>query len=131
MASDRRKLPPTLEQLMDSGRGYFGRVRVKVFSVVLGIALATVAVVLWTPLGWLPATGLAVAAAIVAVNRAGHRLTEPVCYQCGMELKGQPDGEHGILCPGCGALYQGRRMALGNRPDPRAGHVDEHDDRVG
>ena len=120
MASERRRLPPALEQLVDTGRGYFGRVRVKVFSLVLGIGLAAAALVVWTSLSWIPVTGIALAAAIVAVHRAGHRLVEPVCYNCGQELKGLPDGEYGILCPGCGALHQGRRMALGNKPDPRS-----------
>jgi DNA-directed RNA polymerase subunit RPC12/RpoP len=132
MASERRKLSPAIEHLVDTGRGYFGRVRVRVFSLVLGIGLAATALVLWTPLGWVPVVGVAVAAAVVAVHRAGHRLIEPVCYHCGKELKGLPDGEHGILCPGCGALHQGRRMALGNRPDPRSVQLhDEQDERVG
>jgi len=131
MASERRKLHPALEHLVDTGRGYFGRMRMKALSIAVGIALAATALVLWTPLGWVPVVGIAVWAAVVAVNRTGHRLTEPVCYHCGKELKGLPDGEHGILCPGCGALHQGRRMALGNRPDPRAaGRDDDHDGRT-
>jgi len=130
MAADRRKLHPTLEHLVDTGRGYFGHLRLKTFSLVAGIALAAAALLLWTSFTWIPVVGVAVAAAVVAVNRAGHRLTEPVCYHCGQELKGLPDGEHGILCPACGALHQGRRMALGNRPDPRSAVHDDTDDRL-
>jgi hypothetical protein len=131
MGSERRKLHPALEHLVDTGRGYFGRVRVKAFSLVLGIALAAAAVILWTPIGWVPVVGVAVAAAVVAVSSVAHRLTEPTCYQCGRNLSGLTGGEHGILCPGCGSLHQGRRMALGNRPDPRSAESDEIDDRVG
>jgi hypothetical protein len=131
MSSERRKLHPALAQLVDSGRGYFGQVRVKAFSLVAGIALAAAAVLLWTSLTWVPVVGVAVVAALVAVNRVGHRLTAPVCYNCGKDLSGTADGEHGIVCPGCGALHQGRRMALGNRPDPRISEpsaaADDHD----
>lgn len=138
MSSDRRKLHPAIEHLVDTGRGYFGRVRVKAFSLVAGIGLAAAAVLLWTSLAWVPVVGVAVVAAVVAVNRVGHRLTTPVCYNCGKDLAGMADGEHGIVCPGCGALHQGRRMALGNRPDPRAGlagqpgvNADETDSGIG
>ncbi|MFT3684782.1 MAG: hypothetical protein QM783_07590 [Phycisphaerales bacterium] len=131
MGQERRKLHPALEHLVDTGRGYFGRVRVKAFSWVLGIALAAAAVILWTGIGWVPVVGVAAVAAVVAVSRIGHRLTEPICYQCGRNLSGLSDGEHGIVCPGCGSLHQGRRMALGNRPDPRSADGEETDDRVG
>lgn len=129
MPSERRKLHPALEHLVDTGRGYFGRVRVKAFSVVAGIAIAAAAVIMWTPIGWVPVVGVATVAALMVVNRVGHRLTAPVCYNCGKDLRGLPDGEHGILCPGCGSLHQGRRMAIGNRPDPRVQPpVDDGDD---
>lgn len=125
MSSERRKLHPAIEQLVDTGRGYFGKVRFKVLSLIAGITLAAAAVILWTPIGWVPVVGVAVAAAVVAVNRVGHRLTAPTCYHCGRDLRGVADGEHGILCPGCGSLHQGRRMAMGNRVDPRAAAPDD------
>ena len=130
MASERRKLHPAIEHLMDTGRGYFGRIRVRALSVVLGIGLAAAGIILWTGIAWFPVVGVAVAAAVVAVGRVGYRLTEPVCYHCGRDLAGLAGGEHGIVCPGCGALHQGRRMVLGNRPDPRAAEDDEGDGRI-
>jgi hypothetical protein len=132
MPSERRKLHPAIEHLVDTGRGYFGRVRVKTFSLVAGIALAAAAVIMWTGAAWVPVVGVAVVAAVVAVNRVGHRLTQPICYNCGQNLSGIAAGEHGILCPACGALHQGRRMAVGGQPDPRAvAEVEEPEERVG
>lgn len=132
MSSERRKLHPAIEHLVDTGRGYFGRVRVKAFTLVAGIGLAAAALILWTGVAWVAVVPVAVAAAVMAVSRVGHRLTQPVCYNCGKSLSGIAAGEHGILCPGCGSLHQGRRMAVGNRPDPLGdGQGDEHDERVG
>jgi len=129
MPAERRKLPPAIEHLVDTGRGYFGKVRLRTFSLVAGIALAATAILLWTSLTPIPVVGVAVAAVVVTIHRGGHRLTQPVCYHCGQNLSGRPDTEHGILCPGCGALHQGRRMTLGNRPDPRLPYHEDPDDQ--
>lgn len=122
MPTKNRSIPTSVAELVESGRGaynWFGRLRLKAFSVVLGIALATAAVIMWTPVGWIPAVGVATVATVVTISRIAQKLTKPVCYSCAKDLSDQPDGEHGIVCPSCGALHQGRRMALGRTIDPR------------
>jgi predicted RNA-binding Zn-ribbon protein involved in translation (DUF1610 family) len=120
MAHPHRNLPPTLANLVDTGKGWLGHIRVRAMAWVLGIVLATAAVIMWTPVGWIPAVGVAAVAAVMTVSRLGHQLVKPVCYSCGHDLTGVADNEHGILCPTCGALHQGRRMSLGRTLDPRA-----------
>jgi predicted RNA-binding Zn-ribbon protein involved in translation (DUF1610 family) len=109
-----------IPQLIDSGKGYVGKLRIKAFAWTLGFGLAAAAVILWTPIGWVPAVGVAVAAAVVTMSKMASRLDRPVCYACGADLAQVADGPQGIACPSCGALHQGRRRMATGTFDPRA-----------
>lgn len=117
---DRKTIPAALANLVDLGRGYLGRVRWRTLSTVAGIALATAAIVVWTPIGWIPAVGVAVVAAAATLSRVTKSLASPVCYACGHNLAGVRDSEHGFVCPSCGSVSSPLRTAMGNEPDPRS-----------
>jgi predicted RNA-binding Zn-ribbon protein involved in translation (DUF1610 family) len=117
---DRKTIPAALANLVDLGRGYLGRVRWRTFSTVAGIALATAAVVMWTPISWIPAVGVAVVAAAATISRVTKSFAKPVCYACGHDLTSVRDNEHGFVCPSCGSVNTPLRTAMGNEPDPRS-----------
>lgn len=51
-----------------------------------------------------PIVGVAVATLAIAVNSVASRLKHDACAHCGNSIKGQPLGEHGVLCPHCGQI---------------------------
>jgi hypothetical protein len=85
-----------------------GKVRLRVLVFVVGVPLAAMAAILFTP-GWLtiPVVGVAVYTMAMGVKQATTRLGEAVCWTCGADLAGLPRSEHGVPCPGCGALNMG------------------------
>jgi hypothetical protein len=80
------------------------RFRLRVLGLLVAGALAVIAMVSipWVPL-W-PALGVAVAAVALVFNRAASRLDGPTCFACGADLRAQPLGEHGVICPHCGSI---------------------------
>jgi predicted RNA-binding Zn-ribbon protein involved in translation (DUF1610 family) len=100
-----------LPKFVDTGKGWLGRLRVRAFAWSLGIALATVAVIIFTTVSWVPVVGVAVAACVVTLNNIGQRLSKPTCYGCGKDLTGLVGGPSGIPCPNCGSLYQRNRLS--------------------
>lgn len=78
--------------------------RLKVLACVVGLALAGLGIVSLTAIPAWPIVGAVVAAAAVVINSAAHRLSGPTCLGCGGDLSRLPDGEHGVVCPGCGIL---------------------------
>ena len=45
-----------------------------------------------------------VAFVAMGINRIASRLDQSVCLACGADLTSQPTGEHGPICPTCGAV---------------------------
>ena len=82
------------------------RIRLRVFALVLGLLLATIATLSLTTLPAWPVVGVAVAAAAFAVNTmvAKLRLEQPVCLHCGQDLSQQTAGVYGVVCPTCGTI---------------------------
>lgn len=82
-----------------------GKVRLRVLVFVVGVPLAACAAIVFTP-GWaaLPVVGVAVYTIALGVNKATTRLQERVCWTCGADLRGLVRSDHGVPCPGCGAL---------------------------
>lgn len=111
---------PTIPDLVDTGRGYLGKLRLRAFGWTLGFGLAAAALIVWTPIGWIPAVSVAVAAAVMTMSRVAGNLDKPTCYACGTDLAGLDDGPQGIACPTCGSLHQGRRRMAVGEVDPRA-----------
>ncbi|MGD9690690.1 MAG: hypothetical protein AB7Q91_13500 [Phycisphaerales bacterium] len=93
---------------MEGGRAWISTIRWRAAAWVLGIALATVATVMFTGIAVLPAVGVAAAAAVMSINRVATRLAKPVCLGCGLDMTGQPMGPAGAACPSCGLIHQPR-----------------------
>lgn len=95
------------DSLKQRGLTWLGKVRLRVAVLVIGIPLAVFGAVSIGP-GWLmlPLVGVAVAAVTVTWKRWTAPLGDHVCWTCGHDLSGQPQGVHGVECPGCGALNQ-------------------------
>ncbi len=109
-----------IPQLIDTGKSYVGKLRIRAVAWTLGLGLAAAVLIVWTPIGWVPAVGVAVAAAVVTMSKMAARLDKPTCYACGHDLASVLDGPHGIACPSCGSLHQGRRRIATGSVDPRA-----------
>lgn len=82
-----------------------GKVRLRVLAFMVGVPLAALAAILLTP-GWLtlPVVGVAVYTMAMGVKQATTRLEHPLCWTCEADLSGLAISEHGVPCPGCGAL---------------------------
>ncbi|MCU0689244.1 MAG: hypothetical protein MUE97_05850 [Phycisphaerales bacterium] len=91
---------PSIPQVVETGRSYLGKLRLRA-------------------LGWAVGIGLA-AAAVISLSRVATNLDKPTCYACGTDLSGTPDGPQGIACPTCGSLHQGRRRLASDQFDERA-----------
>jgi len=109
-----RKAQEALALLVDTGQAWISRLRLRALVWILGIALATTAMVLLTSVSWVPVVGVAVAAAAMSINKVASRLSKPTCWSCGHDLSAQPVNNWGAACPTCGALNQ-------PRPDEAAG----------
>ncbi len=108
----------------DIGMTWRAKIRFRALVAVLAIPLAIFTAISFSP-GWLvalPIVGVVVAAATVAVQKSGTRLSMSKCWTCGEDLAREEPGEHGIVCPSCGSLYQlnPRLFALGETPDADA-----------
>lgn len=84
------------------------RIRLRVFAVMLGLALAALATVSLTTIPAWPVVGVAFAVAVAVINTAGQRFSvdQQVCLTCGVDVSKQPSGPHGVICPSCGGLSQ-------------------------
>jgi hypothetical protein len=89
-----------------STRNFMERIRLKAMAVVLAVIVAAVGVIAWSTIPAWPVIGVGVAVVAVALNAIGSRLERAVCYSCGQSLDGQPVGERGSICPGCGSINQ-------------------------
>ena len=91
-------------ELTKTPRAWITGVKYRALAWVLAIILATVATITFVGAPWAPVVGFAVAAAWVSVSKLTTRLLHPTCMACGRNLSGEPIGEHGIACPGCGSV---------------------------
>lgn len=85
-------------------RTWLHRIRLKVLAMLAAIGLAAGALVSLELLPLWPVVGIAIAAVAVVVDRVTTRLAVPTCLSCGVDLSGQPAGEHGVACHQCGAI---------------------------
>lgn len=85
---------------------FLHRTRLRALAVIVGVALTALALISLTAVPAWPVVGVAVAAAAVAIHNLSHRLSHPTCLTCGHNLAGHPTGEHGRICPSCGAIAQ-------------------------
>ncbi len=92
---------------------WMSRIRLRALTYLVAIALFALGVISLTTLPAWPVLGVAVACAVVAVNRLASRLDSPVCLGCGSPIHKRPVGEHGVACADCGAVNQ---PAAGDRP---------------
>lgn len=89
--------------------GLLHRIRRQVVWVVAGIAGLAVAAIVLTAAPTLPIIGAALATIAVAVQSLGRELKVDRCMNCGESLVSQPRGAHGVICPRCGSLDEGKR----------------------
>jgi hypothetical protein len=82
------------------------RTRVRVLWTLVGIGLTTLGVLSLTTLPAWPIVGVAVATLALAVNTISSRLRHPICLGCGFDLKHEPVGERGSICPTCGTVNE-------------------------
>jgi hypothetical protein len=63
----------------------------------------------------------------MSVGKLTTRLLHPTCLDCGRDLRGQPVGVAGIICPDCGSVNSPGLVQLAQMGDPQGR---EEDDRV-
>jgi len=74
--------------------------------VVVVIGLTAVGLISMTTIPAWPVVGVAVATAAILLNTVTRSLSTTTCLGCGGSLQGLPDGTHGRICPGCGAVNE-------------------------
>lgn len=101
------RLKKSLNNLRERSITWLGAVRLRVIVLVIGLPLAIMGVVSVGP-AWLalPLVGMTVAAITMTIGRVTSKLGDHVCWTCGHDLKDEPQGVHGVACPGCGSLNQ-------------------------
>ncbi len=80
------------------------KVRLRALALAVGIALCALGAISLTTIPVWPIVGVAVAFVAMGINHIAARLDQPVCLSCGADLTSQPTGEHGPICPSCGAV---------------------------
>jgi hypothetical protein len=80
------------------------RIRLRFLWVLVGVFATTIGVISLTTLPAWPIVGVAVATLAFAVNSVAARLKHDTCAHCGSSIKGQPLGEHGVICSHCGQI---------------------------
>ncbi len=89
------------------------KLRLKSFAVVIGVGLTALTLLSLTTIPAWPVVGVAVAAVALYINSAASRLSQDVCLGCGANIAEEPRGEHGVACPGCGAINDRPTLARG------------------
>lgn len=82
------------------------KLRLKALGFALGLALAAIGAISWLALPAVPVIVGAFATAAVVLNSMTSRVSGKACQGCGASLKGEAQGAHGIICPGCGLVNQ-------------------------
>lgn len=68
--------------------------------------LAAFALIGWFALPVIPVVGAAVITVAALVHSMTSKLAEPTCWACGSDLKDQPAGVYGAVCPKCGSVNE-------------------------
>lgn len=80
------------------------RARMRALASVLGVAIAAFGLIAWAALPVLPVVGVAVATVAVMINSLTARLNEPLCRDCGQDLRRESLSDYGVACPRCGLI---------------------------
>ncbi len=80
------------------------KLRLRVFALLVALALLVFGVVGMLSMPVLPAVGAALAIAVTMVNSMTSRLDAMTCAGCGNSIEKTPAGTHGITCKGCGTV---------------------------
>ena len=80
------------------------KLRMRVFTLVAGLALLVFGAVSVFAVPVLPAVGVALTIAVTMVNTMTARLADMTCAGCGQSIAQLPAGTHGIACNKCGAI---------------------------
>ncbi len=99
---------------------WMSRIRLRALAYLVAIGLFALGIISLTAVPVWPVLGVAVACAVMAVNRIAARLDTPVCLHCGAGLSERAAGEHGVICADCGAVNQpgvGEPQPTHERPD--------------
>ena len=80
------------------------KLRLRVFALLVALALLVFGVVSVFSVGVFPAVGAAIAIAVTMVNSMTSRLSTMTCAGCGQSIDQLPAGTHGIACKDCGAI---------------------------
>jgi len=80
------------------------RIRIRVLIVVVGGVLAGIGAVSYAAAPLLPVIGVAMATTAVVVRSMVSPLGQTACRGCGADLAGHRPGEHGVTCPACGRI---------------------------
>lgn len=94
-----------IHDLVDHGRAFMSRLRLRAALATLGILAATWAIIALLAVSWVPMVGVAVVAFAVSITKVTARLARPTCMSCGHDLSDTPLGAHGATCPACGSVY--------------------------
>lgn len=112
-----------LTQLVESGRAWLSRLRLRALLVAVFFAAAGWAIIALTTLAWLPVVGVALAATAVSVNKVAGSLGRQTCIHCGHSLADVPATANGLPCPSCGGLTM-----IYQRPAPGSAKARSDDD---
>ncbi len=80
------------------------KLRLRVFALLVALAILVFTVVGMLSMPVLPAVGAALAIAVTMVNSMTSRLDVMTCAGCGQSIEKMPAGTHGIACQGCGTI---------------------------
>ena len=100
-------------------------IKFRALAWLVAILLATIATIVFAGIPAWPAVGFAVAAACVSVGKLTNRLLHPTCLDCGRDLRGQPIGVAGIICPDCGSVNSPGLVQLAQMGDPQGNDEDD------
>jgi len=80
------------------------RLRLRVFALMVALAILVFTVVGMLSIPVLPAVGVALTIAVTMVNSMTSRLDALTCAGCGNSIEQLPAGTHGIACESCGTI---------------------------
>ena len=80
------------------------KLRLRVFALLVALALLVFGVIGMLSIPVLPAVGVALTIAVTMVNTMTSRLDTLTCAGCGQSIEQLPAGTHGITCRSCGTV---------------------------